>query len=362
MKKVIKKIIIICITFCLPICCLSCINKSSNNAAAVNTQINKNVVNKPTEQLKNDIEAEVQSDTNVVNKPIDSSIKNIDIKGIIETLCSDKFEGREVGTKGNEYAVDYMVQTFKELKLDFVFKNSYLHEFELGYENKKANNVIGKIASKNPKNAVVVSAHLDHIGIRDGKFYRGALDNASGIAGLVEIASLLKEKSEKNPFDFDIIICAFNSEEGPLLAGSKAFVKDIKSEYSKLYNINIDCIGAVDGGKIALKNISRIAGYSDKLYEDMRNIMEKNKIEFSNNAVSEKAFINDVGIGDHASFERAGIPNIYIGDENTKALVHKTTDVPEILDFDKIRKIADAIAEFIETKSSGIFKYKASKN
>lgn len=362
MKLNIKKLIIISIILSLAIYCLIYVNRGSNNVTTANTQIDNNIVNKPIQQPNNDIETEAQIENNIVNKSIDSSIKNIDIKDIIDTLCSDKFEGRDVGTKGNEYTVDYMEQTFKELKLDFVFESSYLHEFELGYENKKAKNVIGKIVGKNPKNAVVVSAHLDHIGIIDGKLYRGALDNASGIAALIEIASLLKQKSEKNSFDFDIIICAFNSEEGPPFAGSKSFVKEIKSQYDKLYNINIDCIGAINGGKLALKNISRITGYSNKLYEEMRNIMKKNEIEYSNNAVSEKAFIHNVMLSDHSSFEKAGIPNIYIGDENTKALVHKITDVPEILDFDKIKKIADAIAEFIETKSLNMFEYKVLTN
>ena len=354
MKQIIKKLIIILIILSLTTYFLIYVNKGRNNETSINSQIDSNIIYKNIQQPNDAIETKDQNDHNIINKPVDSSIKNIDIKGVINALCSDKFEGRKVATKGNEYTVDYMVQTFQELTLDFVFENSYLHEFQLGYENKKANNVIGRIVGKNPKNAVIVSAHLDHIGIQEGQLYRGALDNASGIAALIEIASLLKQNSEKNSFDFDIIICAFNAEESPPFAGSKAFVKDIKSKYTKLYNINIDSIGAISGGKIALKNISRIAD-SNKLYENMRNVMEKNKIEFSNNAVSENAFINNIGVSDHSSFEKVGIPNIYIGDENTKALVHKTSDIPEILNFDKIKKIADAIVEFVETKSSNMF-------
>lgn len=296
------------------------------------------------------------------NKQIDNAIKEvninvqdknigIDIKDIINTLSSDKFEGRLLGTKGNEYTVQYMLNIFEELKLNFVFENSYLHEYSL--ETKTYKNVIGKISGNNDKNAVILSAHFDHIGAMNGEIYRGALDNASGVSALSKIAYTLKEASEKKIFDFDIIIAAFNGEECGL-SGSRAFVKDIKTQYNKLYNINIDCIGSINGGNLALKNISRIKG-SEKLYKDIKNVMGKHKIEFSDTAISEEAFKAGIGIGDHHSFEEAGIPNIYIGQEGIKSLVHTVTDTPETLDYNKIEKISDAISDFIETNGSNIF-------
>lgn len=340
MKQKLKKISVICIILILPICLIALNNIHLEN--------------------KNNITIPINS--NVKKAKVDVKIKKVSIQDTINILCSNKFEGRKVGTKGNDYTVKYITDTFKDLKLDFVFNKSYSHKFPCKVLNEtqdgeieiKAQNVVGKIAGSDKKRAVIISAHLDHIGIRDGNLYRGALDNASGVSSLLEIAQILKEKSEKNLFDFDIIICAFNGEES-LLSGSKAFVKDIKTQYSKLYNINIDCIGSVDGGNLALKNISRIKGYSDKLYNGMKIAMKNNKIEFSNKAVSEKAFIYNVGVSDYHSFEKAGIPNIFIAQENTKPLVHRITDVPKKLDYNKIKKISDAICDFIEADGSNIF-------
>lgn len=55
-------------------------------------------------------------------------------------------------------------------------------------------NVIGVIAGSDPKlreEAVVIGAHLDHLGIFKGELYPGADDNASGVAALIEIAKAL---------------------------------------------------------------------------------------------------------------------------------------------------------------------------
>ncbi|UZQ49188.1 M28 family peptidase [Clostridium kluyveri] len=89
------------------------------------------------------------------------------------------------------------------------------------------------------------------------------MDNASR-SSLIKIANGLQEKAKEKPFYEDIIFCAFNGEEEGT-AGSCAFVKQItsKSLYNSIYNINIDSIGSKEGGKLALKNMSKV---SNKLY------------------------------------------------------------------------------------------------
>ncbi|MBZ9608914.1 M28 family peptidase [Clostridium estertheticum] len=185
----------------------------------------------------------------------------------------------------------------------------------------------------------VMTALFDHLGYVNGKLIRGALDNASGIAAIVQTAHKLEEKSKIKLFDTDIIVCVFNGEETGL-NGSRALVKEIKSKlaYTDLYNINIDCIGGKEGGKLALKNKSTV---SNKLYDAVKISMKKNNIEFADVAVH--------GLGDHLSFERAGIPNVFFVQENVVKLVHKPTDTPSILDYGQINKTASAICNFIET-------------
>lgn len=278
-------------------------------------------------------------------------------KEVVTTLCSDEFQGRLTGSKGNEKAGEYIAKTFKDIGLDPYFRDGYYEKYSqqviptYGGDGSEAkdeivNNVIGVIKGKDSKKAVVISAHFDHIGYQDGKIIRGALDNASGVSALIKIANNLKEKSKEKPFDMDIVLCAFNGEEEGL-AGSCAFVNEIKSKaiYNSLYNINIDSIGSKNGGKnLALKNNSKL---SNKLYDSIKTTFKKDNISFADTAVH--------GGGDQSRFEYAGIPNVFIVQENIEKLVHKPTDTPDILDYGQIDKIANAISDFIETNNGIMF-------
>ncbi|WP_242850535.1 M28 family peptidase [Clostridium lundense] len=284
-------------------------------------------------------------------------------KEIVTTLCSDEFEGRLIGSKGNEKAGEYIAGVFKNIGLDTLFEDSYYQKYYQGVSNtlgnygnntklKMVNNVVGIIKGKEGKErrkAVVISAHFDHEGYQDGKIIRGALDNASGVSALIQIAHTLKERSKEKSFDTDIIIAAFNGEETNL-SGSKAFIGAILAymyDNYNLYNINIDCIGSKNGGKLALKNKSSV---SNKLYDAVKTTMKKNNIEFADTTVR--------GTSDHKSFENVDIPNVFIVQENINKLVHNPTDTPDSLDYEQIDKIANAISDFVETNNGIMFEAK----
>ncbi|UZQ49601.1 M28 family peptidase [Clostridium kluyveri] len=285
-------------------------------------------------------------------------------KEIVDTLASNEFEGRFVGSKGNEKAGQYISKIFKDMELRPLFGGTYydgysqeiskqygdgqFESFEAYKENTRVstvNNVVGVIKSKDSKKAVIVSAHFDHLGDVDGKIIRGALDNASGVSALIKIANTLQEKSKEKSFDEDIIFCAFNGEE-EALAGSRTFVDEIKSKklYDSIYNINIDSIGAKDGGKLALKNMSKV---SNKLYDAVKTTLKNDNIGFADTRVK--------GAGDHLSFENAGISNVFFVQEGIEKLVHKPTDTPDILDYNQIDKIANSISNFIQENNGVVF-------
>lgn len=72
-------------------------------------------------------------------------------------------------------------------------------------------NVLGVIhgrAADADKHAILLSAHYDHIGVRDGRIYRGANDDASGTAAVLEFARLLaKETRSKRTVQFALFGC-----------------------------------------------------------------------------------------------------------------------------------------------------------
>ena len=88
-------------------------------------------------------------------------------------------------------------------------------------------NVIGKLPGTDPKSgAVLMLAHWDHLGICRGpdaadRICNGAVDNASGVAVLIEVARRLAQAPR---LDRDIYVLATTGEEMGLL-GAKAFVE-----------------------------------------------------------------------------------------------------------------------------------------
>lgn len=277
------------------------------------------------------------------------------IEETISTLCSDEFEGRRVGSKGNEMTAEYIGEAFKILGLTPLFEDSYYQTYYQGVKSgsnsnsnhkelKGVKNVVGMIEGKDPEKAVIISAHFDHIGYKDGNIVRGALDNASGVSALLEIANILKEKSKEYTFDTNIIFCAFNGEED-ICRGSKAFMSAIEFDiYSDFYNINIDCIGSRNDGKLALKN--RIKS-SNELYDAVKSTFKEHNIEFSDSEI--------VGGSDHMVFESRGISSVLIAEENIMELIHKPTDIPEIIDYEKIRKISRSLSDFILSNDGTTF-------
>lgn len=275
------------------------------------------------------------------------------IEEIITTLCSDEFEGRRTFSKGNEKAGEYIADIFKNIGLEPMSENGYFQKYtqsepaskDNAMTSKEVSNIVGYIKGIDNEKAVVISAHFDSCGIKDENIYRGALDNASGVAALVEIAKKLKEISVDKSFKSNIIFCAFNGEE-QLYCGSTAFIEQSKSKswYKNMYNINIDCIGAKDGGRFVFPSDSK---FSQKLYDAVKSSMNKNGIDF----VGTKQVLGS----DHESFEKVQKTNINIGQENLRNWANKSKDIPEILDYAQIEKVASSLCDFVKNNDGIVY-------
>jgi hypothetical protein len=111
---------------------------------------------------------------------------------------------------------------------------------EVRYESLVVRNVLGMIRGKDTTKSIVVGAHYDHLGIRNGLIYRGADDNASGTSGMLALAGKWSEHDEKPACN--IIFAAWTAEEKGLL-GSSYFVQHTRANPEKiLLSINMDMI------------------------------------------------------------------------------------------------------------------------
>lgn len=144
------------------------------------------------------------------------------LKGHVETLASPEFGGRR--GEGARKAEAYIAGHFRSLGLSPLFGDSYTQDVP-GREPETlgGRNVGARVVGSDPDlkdEWIILSAHYDHLGVRGGRLYPGADDNASGVAMLLEAARLLAG-GDLRPRR-SLMLVAFDMEEEALW-GSRHF-------------------------------------------------------------------------------------------------------------------------------------------
>lgn len=235
----------------------------------------------------------------------------------VEYLSSDSLKGRKTGTAENKIAATFIAQRFKSLGLQS-YTPDYLHPFSFknrqGTEVKGAN-VIAYVRGKRTE-AIVVSAHFDHLGVINGDVFNGADDNASGTAGLLSIAASFAKKKP----NYTIIFAAFDAEEAGL-QGSKAFVAGppVALESIKA-NLNMDMISHNDKEELYVVGTFKypqLKPFLPKGYQSLKLIQGHDDPKLDHDDWTNQS--------DQGSFNAKGIPFLYFGVEDHKDY-HKKTD------------------------------------
>ena len=250
--------------------------------------------------------------------------------GDLKTLSADDMEGRRADTPGSAKARTFLIERFKASGIQ-PFGQSYESPFT--YAGRGANptemrgtNVVGHIdGTRNPRRYIVVSAHYDHLGVRNGMVFNGADDNASGTAALMALAKYFSAHRPAN----SLIFAAFDAEESGL-RGSQAFVKTPPVEASSIIvNVNMDMIGRDPDPKLFA--VGTVANPYLKQYVEA--VAAKAPVKFLTGHEDPKQPEDWTRDSDHYSFQRANIPAIYLGDEDFDQH-HKATDDYETMSFD----------------------------
>lgn len=189
-------------------------------------------------------------------------ISTDNLKKHISYLASDKLKGRGTSSKGEKKAAAYIAKQFKSYGLQpkgtdgyyqpFVFrKNPNIHDTTTAnVPERKGKNVIGYL-DNGAALTVVIGAHYDHLGLGhdhnstdpnpEGKIHNGADDNASGTAGVMELARYYATNGVKEKYNF-LFICFSGEELG--LIGSKKFCEKPTIDLAQVnYMLNMDMIG-----------------------------------------------------------------------------------------------------------------------
>lgn len=226
----------------------------------------------------------------------------------VSYLASDKLKGRGTAEKGGEKASKYVAKKFAALGLEPGFNGKYYQPFTFTrgkHIDVRSRNVIGFLDNGAPY-TIIIGAHYDHLGragLFDGKYpigeiHNGADDNASGVAGLLELARYYTENGTKEDFNFMFI--AFGGEELGL-QGSKYYVKNPVDSLDNIhFMLNMDMIGRYN----AERGVG-IGGYGSAeewpaIFKDVKG----NGVKFFTDAAGK-------GGSDHHSFYVAGVPVLF---------------------------------------------------
>ena len=268
----------------------------------------------------------------------------------IKVLSNDSLEGRGTGTAGEKLALTYVQNQFKLLGLEpkgdhrlftqkFLFKSG-IHGS--GTEG-TAYNVIGYIDNKAP-NTIIVGGHYDHLGLGyqgssleanpQGKIHNGADDNASGTAGVIELAHYFQTNNVKERNNF-LFICFSGEELG--LYGSKYFSEHPTFDLTKAdFMINLDMIGR-------LNTTSGLTVSGSGTSTAWETILKK----LSTDEVPIKTDSSGMGPSDHTSFYLKNIPVLHFF-TGSHSDYHKPSDDLEKVNFEGEAKILNIIIKLIE--------------
>jgi hypothetical protein len=261
----------------------------------------------------------------------------------VRTLSSPEYGGRKTGTEGSLKAQDYLQKRFEALGLQ-AWPGGYRQPFSFTKTSIKglvtpgkpykvefpsAVNLVGFIpGAGQPAHVMVVSAHYDHLGEKDGAVYFGADDNASGVGAMLAIAAHFKA----HPPEHTIVFAAFDGEEQGL-QGAKAFLAKLPFPREQLaFNLNLDMVSHNDENTIFAAG----AGHTPALRPLVEQVAKRStvlvKLGHDRAMLAAPAVEDWTDSSDHGPFHDAGLPFLYFGVED-HADYHKPTDT-----FDRINQ------------------------
>jgi hypothetical protein len=256
----------------------------------------------------------------------------------VRVLADDSFEGREAGKRGGRAAAAYIVEQIEGLGFEPAGDGgTYYQAFGAGMRN-----VLALLPGRDPalaREVVVVGAHYDHVGYGNarnsfgpfGHVHNGADDNASGVAGLIELMAALQRLPERPRRS--ILVAFWDGEEKGLL-GSQHFVRvrpQALAGRDPVFCINLDMIGRLRDRRLLVYGARTSTGLRSRLVE-------------LNNAPGaaglELAFDWDIlEDSDHYSFIAGRIPTVMLH-TGLHDQYHRPSDDVELVNFEGIPQVS----------------------
>src|SRR5262245_25313081 len=170
-----------------------------------------------------------------------------------------------------------------------------------------SSNVIGILpGTKRPDEYLIYTAHWDHFGRLQGKtgdaIVNGAIDNATGVAGIITLARAFAHASEKP--ERSIVFLAVTGEESGLLGSAYYAENPIYPLARTAAEINLDALYA--GGPA--RDIVVVGSGNSELEDYLRKAAKQQDRVLSPEPTPEKGFYYR---SDHFNFAKKGVPSLY---------------------------------------------------
>lgn len=219
---------------------------------------------------------------------------------------------------------------------------------ELSYTNRSekgsSSNVLGYIkGEKRPNEYVVLTAHYDHLGIRDTVVFNGADDDGSGTVSVMELAEAfaMAKKNGEGPARSMIFMCVSGEEKG--LLGSEYYTDHPTFPLENtVVNLNIDMVGRVDKEHEKNPDYVYVIG-SEMLSSELKKINEKEnksslKLDLDYRFDDPEDPNRFYYRSDHYNFAKNDIPVAFFFN-GTHDDYHRSTDTEEKINYEKMVKI-----------------------
>lgn len=285
-----------------------------------------------------------------------NTITAANLKKDLYVVASDEMEGRNTGEEGQKKAGKYLISQYEENGISYPkgadgWYQPVPSEFMQRAFSPKLNdseNIWAYIeGTEKPDEVLVISAHYDHVGMKNGEVYNGADDDGSGTVALLQIAKAFMEakKAGHGPKRSILFLHVTGEEHG--LHGSRYYSEHpLFPIANTIADLNVDMIGRRDVEHKDNGNYVYVIG-SDRLSTDLHNINEEANNKYTHLSLDYK--YNDrkdpnqfYFRSDHYNFAKKGIPIIFYFN-GVHADYHMPTDTPDKIEYDLLAKRAQLV-------------------
>ncbi|KYG63188.1 hypothetical protein AZI86_15915 [Bdellovibrio bacteriovorus] len=250
-------------------------------------------------------------------------------------------------------AEKYVMNRLKEIGYEWT-----LQEVK-GEQGQVFHNIIFRYGASDSKDVVVIGAHLDSCDVDNP----GADDNASGVAGLLELARFFKEQKPEVKTPIEFVVWAL--EEPPYfeteMMGSAVHANNLRDKgYNVKYAISLEMIGYFSNDSFSQEFpvrllylfypnkgnfIGVIASPAERaLVRDMKKAMNANS-DLEAYSLNAPAVVPGVDFSDHRNYWKHGWPAVMVTDTSfyRNHAYHTPEDTPERLDYVKMGEVVKGV-------------------